>query len=185
MEKAGTCNLEIIRTADGYMAHEKDILEIAKNSWTEQVGDSLASRVNSSFFKDLSLAAAERRWLVVWLLSLDGKYVAFEYHLIYDQVLYGMRASFKDEYSHLSPGVYLDLSIVRSIFDNTLDVIGYDLGGNYDFYKKKWTDITRQNVSLRIFRKSLKLSMLCYLEYVMIPKVKRLKNSIVKSGKRE
>lgn len=175
MEKEGTCSLQCIRTHDEYRAKEHHILDIAKNSWTEKVGDSLASGGNLPFFRELSAKAAQKNWLMVWLLSLDEKYVAYEYHLIYRKVLYGMRTSFDDEYSRVSPGAYLDFRIVRSLFEKKIDVEGYDLGGSYDFYKKKWTDCKKQNINLKIFNKSLKLRALYCLENIIIPKIKKFK----------
>ena len=112
-------------------------------------------------------------WLVIWLLHLNGEPIAFEYHLRYNGTLHALRASHKEAYSSISPGVFLDYHIMENVFESGI-IHEYDLGGSADFYKRKWTKYHRNHINVHIFKKSIYSTLLHMYEYRLVPLVKHL-----------
>jgi CelD/BcsL family acetyltransferase involved in cellulose biosynthesis len=84
-------------------------------------------------------------------LRLDGRPVAFEFHLRGSDKQHAMRASFDQEFAALSPGAYLEMQILKNIFEQPEQVSRFDFGGSSDPYKKRWSDHARPLVSLQVF----------------------------------
>jgi CelD/BcsL family acetyltransferase involved in cellulose biosynthesis len=172
LEKSGDVVVRKITEIKEFEEIKPKLYDIAKNSWTEEIDDSIYSERNKRFFDELSSMAAERGSLCVWLLQLNGEYIAFEYHLNYNKKNYALRSSFKKHYGHLSPGVFLDYHIVKELFNN--DVNEYDLGGDYDNYKRKWTRNTRKYLLINLYNRRLYSKILYTYEYKIIPFIKML-----------
>jgi len=126
------------------------LYSIAKESWQEERGNSLNTSVNKRFFDRLSKVASAHNWLLIWVLYLNREPIAFEYHLKYRERIHALRSSFKKAHRKLSPGAFLDYQIIRSLFENG-EVREYDMGGNADFYKRKWTNNYRKHITFHIF----------------------------------
>lgn len=173
IDKAGELRMVRLATDREYEAHRSAILDVAANSWTAQVGDSLATPRNCEFFDDLARVAAERGWLDIWLLMLNGRLVAFEYHLRCNGRNHALRASFHEEFSHLSPGAVLDLLVMKELFHDHAETREYDLGGSFDPYKKKWTPALRKHKMIHMFKPVPYARMLHGIEYGIVPVLKR------------
>jgi len=170
-KRAGNFSVQEINDHATFRNIAPELYDIARNSWTEEIGDSLNSPANRNFFDQLSYIAAEKGWLSVWLLKVKGDPVAFEYHLKYNDTIHGMRASHKKHYSRMSPGVFLDAYIVQQLFEKR-DATEYDLGGSYDYYKEKWTRNCRRHINLHLFNVTLYSRLLYGVEYRLIPAIK-------------
>jgi len=178
-KRAGDFAIQEIKDYATFQRIAPELHDIARNSWTEEIGDSLNTPVNRSFFDRLARIAAEKGWLSVWLLKVQGDPVAFEYHLKYNGRTHGMRASHKKNYGRMSPGVFLDSYIVQQLFEKR-DVAEYDLGGSFDDYKKKWTEQIRKHVSVHLYNRIPYSRFLYVYEYQFI---KSLKAMIQRGGK--
>lgn len=172
-KKAGNTTVHKITDYAGFTEKREQLAEIARNSWTGKIGDSLASEKNAGFFDDLTKVMSKKGRFILWLLELNGESIAFEYHLKFGKRIYGLRSSYKEKYKNISPGVYLDRQIVESYFDDP-DLDEYDLGGIFDFYKKKWTDDVRFHNKLVIYKKGFYSSLLYFYEEIIVEAVKKL-----------
>lgn len=155
LDRTGQVLVRQIRTWEEFLKRREEIYRVARASWSGQIGNCLASPANLGFFEDLTEVASRKGWLSIWLLELDGRIIAFEYHLRAFGRQHGMRASFLPEYSRLSPGTYLEMEVLRATFEQPGDVGLYDFGGGSDEYKKKWTDRACRHFSLRFFNNRL------------------------------
>jgi len=171
--KTGEHRLVRIATLKEYEAHRAALLEVAANSWTARVGDSLATPRNNAFFDDLACVAAEEGWLDIWLLMLNERLVAFEYHLQCNGRNHALRASFHEEFGHLSPGAVLDLLVMKELFGEHPTISEYDLGGSFDSYKKKWTPALRRHKMVHMFKPAPYPRLLHGIEYGVVPVLKR------------
>lgn len=151
LERAG--RLEVVRVAswEEFLERREAIFQVASRSWTQKAGDSLATPVNRAFFEDLAREAAREGGLRVWLLLLEGRPAAFEYHLRGFGKEHALRASFDQELAGLSPGAYLEMELLREIYDEPQGVARFDFGGSIDPYKKRWSDQARELVQLQLF----------------------------------
>lgn len=172
--RLGDYSIQRIDDVNEYENIKSQLYDIAKNSWTEKVGDSLNSMANRRFFDGLSHIAAVQSGLVVWLLRIAGEPVAFEYHLKYNGRIHGLRASYKQVHRSISPGAFLDYHIIKSYFENNDGVNEYNMGGDVDFYKMKWTKEGRNYLTLHIFKHSAYSRLINLYEYKIISVIKRI-----------
>jgi CelD/BcsL family acetyltransferase involved in cellulose biosynthesis len=176
LHRCGESVVRQLRTWEEFQHYREEIYRVALSSWTGQIGNCLASPGNRDFFEDLTRAASRQGWLSVWVLVMEGKVIAFEYHLRAFGRQHGMRASFSPDYARLSPGTYLEMEILRAVFEEAGDVRFYDFGGCADPYKKKWTDHARRHYSLRFFNKRLCSRAVAFYEMQTVEKARGLRD---------
>ena len=150
ISREGNYEVKSLTSFSDYERVRPDLREIVRNSWSAYIESSLNRPQNAKFMNLLSQWAGERGWLQIWLLSLQDKPIAFEYHLKYHDRVHGLRSSFNKNFAHLSPGVLLDYHIVKAYFKRD-DIAEYDMGGNADFYKRQWTKEAREHKTFQIF----------------------------------
>lgn len=178
IHKAGEVSVKNITTWEEFQLVREDLYQVAELSWTGQIGDSLATPINHAFFDDLACSAAAKGWLSVWILSLNGKMVAFEFHLKACSREHAMRGSYLPEFAHLSPGTYLEMEILKHVFDESEQVQKYDFGGCFDSYKRKWTDVATPHCELSIFNDSFYSRLLLFHETKTVPMIKYFRDAI-------
>lgn len=176
--RTGEVAVRNIRTWDEYMQVREDLCHVAKLSWTEEIGDSLATPVNVEFFDDLARRVAREGWLSVWALYLNGRMIAFEFHLTACSKEHAMRASYLPEFSSLSPGTFLEMQILKHAFEEADRVAKYDFGGSFDIYKRKWTDDAVSHCELKIFNDNLFSRLVAFQEKKSVPLLKYIRDAI-------
>lgn len=185
IHKAGDIQIVRVSTAQDYEIHRAAILDVAANSWTARAGDSLATPRNCAFFDDLARVAAERGWLNLWLLQLNGRVIAFEFHLRCNGRNHALRASYHEEFAALSPGTALDLHVMKEMFNDHVLTQEYDLGGSLDSYKKKWIPAVRKHTMIHLFKQSAYSRLLHGMEYGVIPVLKRVRSAFARQSSKE
>ena len=149
------------------------IWEIGRNSPRRQLACSVGhSRATREFLSELSTIAAQRQWLNVWLLSVDDKPVAFEYHLRYENEIYALRAEYDKRYERYSPGFVLDCKVVENCFDD--GVARYHMGGADNSYKLRWTSDVEPHLALFLYSGNLLSRLLRWTEFRLLPLLSRL-----------
>ena len=151
---------------------------VAKQSWTEEIGDSLATPANEAFFDALASRAAEKGWLSLWTLHLNDRMIAFEFHLKGCGKEHAMRGSYLPDFASLSPGTYLEMQILKDAFEEPEKVLKYDFGGCFDKYKRKWTDDATSHAELSIFNDNMYSRIVAFHEKRTVPLVKRVRDKI-------
>src|SRR5262249_5198080 len=96
----------------------RDVMEISRLSWKGPRGLAMATMQGMPrFFRELTQRASTNGWLHLWVLRLNNQAVATEYHIGTDDQLHALRADFDPAFGALSPGAYLNFSIIRSLFE--------------------------------------------------------------------
>lgn len=168
IKRKGDYHVRQIIDFEEYEKIKSHLYSIAMDSWQERIGNSLNTPVDKHFFNRLSKVASIYNWLLIWILYLNGEPIAFEYHLKYRERIHGLRSSFKKTYRKISPGAFLDYQIIKSLFENG-GVKEYDMGGNADFYKRKWTNNFRRHITFHVFTKGLYSKLIYMYEHKFIP----------------
>lgn len=177
--KAGRISVKISRTWDEYCEVRDAVYAVAQQSWTARIGDSLSSPENRLFFEDLSREAAARGWLWLWILYLNDKAIAFEYHIRAFGIEHAMRGSYLPEYGHLSPGAYLEMRILKHVFEEADRIRKYDFGGSFDQYKRKWTEDYTPHGDIVIFNGNTYSRILAFHEKHTVPALKKLRDRLL------
>lgn len=151
LERAGDAAL---RTLEGEAALGTALdafLRIEGSGWKAAAGTAIASdpRVER-LYRTFAASAAQRGWLRLHLLELDGHVVAGDLACRLDGTEYLMKTGFDPAHATGSPGLVLRARVLRRAIEDGLTA--YDFLGGPDPYKLRWTDTLRPRVSVRGFR---------------------------------
>jgi len=111
------------------------------------------SEAGERFFRDFATRFAERGWLMLGLLELDGKVVAYRVSFRFAGRHYDYFPGFDPDFFKLSVGRLLMTEIMRRCFEDRVDEVDFLRG--FEPWKREWTDDSRPNVTLRASRPSL------------------------------
>jgi CelD/BcsL family acetyltransferase involved in cellulose biosynthesis len=112
---------------------------IASHSWQGKEGSGLFSgEKNAAFYAAFIGHALTHGYGRVFVLTLDHRPAAFEFHVFHERTEYCLKAEYSQEFAKVSPGAVLELELVRRAFDS--DIKTYDLMGYADPYKVRWTE---------------------------------------------
>jgi hypothetical protein len=150
MQKLGTAEVDCHRAdPDGDVI--RTVYDVSERGWKHREGKALTNREDSKrFFAALTEAAGRRGWLLVWILKLNGRAIAMEYHLTDDGIVYALRADFDQEHRRSSPGAYLEYHIFQRLF--TEGCRAYHAGPGSDAYKLRWAENLDRNLGVTIYK---------------------------------
>ena len=150
---AGTVDVEHITDAGSAAALMDTLFRIGGASWKAPRGRAIGSDPESRrFYSLLAERFGSRGEVSVWLMRLNGEPVAFEFHITRGKRVQALRAEFDERHRDLGVGSVLDKEIITRLFD--LGFEEYDMGGEADFYKLRWTAETTRHSELLFFRSS-------------------------------
>ncbi len=174
---AGEVSVKNLRTWEEFLACKDDLFAVAQQSWTEKLGDSLGSAINRKFFESLAFSAAEKGWLSIWALYLDGKMIAVEFHLQAYGREHALRGHYHPDVASLSPGAYLEMTILEHVFEADEGIQVYDFCGSFDRYKQKWTDSFVPHCDLYVFNEQMYSKCVKFHEFKTVPSLRRVLQS--------
>jgi len=174
VRKSGEISVKNIKTPEEFLSYKEEIFEVARHSWAERIGGSLGSTDNRSFYESLALESAAKGWLSVWVLYLNGKMIAVEFHLKAFGREHALVGHYHPDFASLSPGTFLEMSILEHVFNEKDRVEVYDFCGAFDEYKKKWTDSYKPHNDIFIFKKQILSRYIKFQEFSLVPLTKNL-----------
>jgi len=174
LARAGVVSVRNIKTREEFLSVREEVFTVARQSWSEKAGDSLASPANEAFTNDLALRMAEKGWLSIWTLELDGKMIAIEFHLRAFGKEHALRGHYLPDFAALSPGTYLETQILRHVFEEPAKVGTYDFCGSFENYKRKWTASYVPHCDLTVFGSGIRGRCLAFHETIVVPLLKRI-----------
>jgi CelD/BcsL family acetyltransferase involved in cellulose biosynthesis len=125
------------------------------------------------FYRDLSRALSERGWLMLSLLKMRGQPIAYDFSFLMNDSFYGCYSAYDERYSELSPGIFLMERILKNLFQTGVKEADLYRGGEH--YKRKWTQLTKQQMRLRVFKRgSLYAKMFSILVPKLIPIIRKM-----------
>ncbi|QSP93693.1 GNAT family N-acetyltransferase [Marinobacter salinisoli] len=167
-----TIHEEKIRSTDQPIV--EDLITVSARSWKSTVGNDLKSNTRSrQFLVNLIKVLGPSESLSAWVIRDKERPVAFELHLIFDNVVYPIRADYDSEYKAYSPGSVLECSALKHLFEQGRYQQYYTCADDY-WYLSNWTTEYKDFCSIELFGDSLKLKALYFLEYRIIPMLKRV-----------
>lgn len=124
--------------------------EVESSGWKGRAASAIASRPETrSFYEQISRWAAERGWLRLCVLRLDGRAIAFDLALEADGAFYVVKGGFVPAYREVAPGMLLTAWLLERAFADGLET--YELLGDADPYKLRWTDRVRPRIRVQAF----------------------------------
>jgi|SRR5947209_5053233 len=154
MRDLGEPALTVTDGGDGLDAALADGFRLEASGWKRKGGEAIESTpALRSFYTDVARWAAERGWLRLAFLEIDGRRVAFDYCIEAGADLFVLKGGFDPEFRRVAPGVMLTWSMLKQAFGT--DVACYELLGDVDAYKMSWTDRTRAMWRVQVFGSGL------------------------------
>jgi CelD/BcsL family acetyltransferase involved in cellulose biosynthesis len=127
-----------------------DGFRLEGSGWKAEQGSAIASAPERErFYRRVAAWAAERGWLRLGFLTVEGRRVAFDFGIEADGAFYIPKGGFDVEYRKLGPGQLLTYAGVKRAFETGLET--YELLGQQDEYKRQWTSDTRERLRLQAF----------------------------------
>jgi CelD/BcsL family acetyltransferase involved in cellulose biosynthesis len=174
LDRLGRLRLEIVTGADSIREALRAGLEIEAKAWKARAGTAILCRPDLvRFYQGIGEKAAERGWLRLYFLTLNGRRIAFDFSLLYRNRLYVLKPGYDPEFAPYSPYNSLCYLKLKDAFENGIEECDF-LGINDD-WKMDWTSEVRPHTWLYVFSKSLRSSILHALKFRISPGMKRFR----------
>ena len=111
-----------------------------------------SQRQTRDFYSDIARWAADRGWLRMIFLRLDGRAIAAELCLEQGGRLFDLKGGYRLEYRKHGPGKIIALETIE--WAHAQGLSEFDFVGSDDPYKLQWTDLVRERSVLRAFAPS-------------------------------
>lgn len=159
----------------------KIIFEIGLKGWKQTINNSVSSTEgNRAFYAGIARELSPVGGVDIWVLSLDGVPIAFEYHIRNGKYIIGLVGDFDDSYKDISPGSVLDFHIMKSLFEEGGCV--YNMGSGSSFYKDNWTSDSVKYKKFFFYRNSTYGKFLGFTEKKLITGLKGIRDRFSQHG---
>ena len=150
LEEQGSVEAAFEDGSDGLEDLLTDGFRLEGSGWKAEQGSAIASDPKrEGFYRQVARWAAERGWLRLAFLRLDGRPIAFDFGLEAHGVFYIPKGGFDVEYRKHGPGHLLTHAGIERAFE--LGLSSYELLGQQDEYKRQWTRSVRERLRLQAF----------------------------------
>ncbi len=153
LEERGDVRFEVHDGSSDLERLLDEVFTVEASGWKGDEGTAIASSTQtSSFYRSVARWAAERGWLQIALLRLDGQAIACDYAIATDGVWYTLKAGYDERLRNFGPGALLLSDEIAYCFEHGLRQI--DLLGTNDDFKSSWTDQQEPRAWLRALRRN-------------------------------
>jgi CelD/BcsL family acetyltransferase involved in cellulose biosynthesis len=154
LEERGKVSFEV---QDGQSCLQQwfdEVVKVEAMGWKGSQATAIGSRPDTlDFYREIATWAAERNWLRIHFLRLEGRPLAVSFALRANGVHYGLKIGYDAEYRRFAPGLLLLHEIVRNAF--AVGVRRVEMLGADEAYKRNWCPETRETVGLQAFAPSI------------------------------
>jgi CelD/BcsL family acetyltransferase involved in cellulose biosynthesis len=175
LAKEPNISIDQVSVTSAQAAILDEIVAVSKRSWKTRVNNDLGSNsAGRNFLFDLVDAFGPGGSVSIWIMRKAGVAIAFEFHLLFDDVVYPLRADFDENYRNFSPGSVLEYTALKNLFEEKTASTYYSCADNYR-YLINWTNESRKHFDVEVFNRGLKPFMLHALEYRAIPVLRNIR----------
>lgn len=146
LDDLGEVTFETCRGGDTLRDVLDEGLAVEASGWKGRRGTAIAcDPATLAFYQRVARWAGEHGWLLLTMLRVDQRMVAFSFGFDHHDVVYGLKIGYDERHAKLSPG----LQLMHRTFD--LALAGrtrmIDLLGDNDPYKRAVSDGTRERTT--------------------------------------
>ncbi len=172
LHRQGTCEIETF-THERIEKAIDEVLFIERRSWKYRNHSAIAgNNRKTEFYGAIAREFAQKRWLMLSLLKLEGRPIAYLFNLAYKNRIYGLKSGYDIRYHKFSPGKYLLQHYVKYCFDNRY--IEYDMLGRNEPYKMEWATECRTHSKYMIFNRTFYARALHSVVTKIVPRMRNL-----------
>jgi CelD/BcsL family acetyltransferase involved in cellulose biosynthesis len=127
---------------------------IEGSGWKDDAGTAIRSQpATERFYREIGHWAAERGWLQLGFLRLDGRCTAFYFSLVEGDSLYALKTGFDSKFAAFGPGTLMARAAIERSFADGL--ARFEFLGSDQRYKLHWTSTVHERVRVQAFPRSL------------------------------
>lgn len=153
LEEQGELVVEVADGSERLDALLEEGFRVEASGWKSERGTAIVSRPETrAFYTDVARWAAERGWLRLAFLRLDGRPLAFQYLIEAGGSVYFLKGGYETEYARFAPGTLLAQETLARAFAAGLRT--YEFLGTEEPFKLEWTDLVRERIGLEAFAPS-------------------------------
>lgn len=155
-----------------------EIIEISKKSWKVNIKSDLGSDIaGRNFLLGLIETFCSDNHIQIWILRKNSVPIAYEFHVIFDNIAYPIRADYDEDYKKHSPGSILEYSALKHLFDEQSVTEYYTCADDY-WYLNNWSNDLREHYTIEVFSNGLKSLALYSIEHHAIPLLRKVRDKI-------
>lgn len=164
LKERGKIHLRVITDPNDVADGMDMVRRIELASWKEPAGTSItANPYQLVFYDDLTRGLAERGWLRLFVLLLDGAPIAHDLGFVYKDRFYSGKTSFVEDFRSVQPGFVLRWMILGDLHEQ--GIREHDFMGDPDPYKLHWTDSMRLHRNVKLLRRGARTSLARLLRF--------------------
>jgi len=152
LEREGTVTF---RTVTGGPTLEEDLerfLTLEACGWKGRSGTAILGNPSAEgLYRGFAHGAAEKGWLRLHLLELNGEPIAIHYGCAFGGRGVFIKTGFDEAYRRVSPGVLLVAETLRCAIEEGLQ--SYDFLGSAEHYKTRWTSEVHAREQIWAYRR--------------------------------
>jgi len=156
----------------------KEIVEISTKSWKASTKSDLKSDIDGKeFLFDLVKAFGPSKQIQIWIIRKNLIPVAYEFHVIFDQIVYPIRADYDENYKKYSPGSILEYTALKYLFEEKKVTKYYSCADDY-WYLNNWTNESKEHYTVEVFSSNIKAHSLYFFEKYVAPIARYIKSKL-------
>lgn len=149
MQKEGTLEFRLVTHEPDMDAVMDEYYELYAKSWKK------SEDLGPGFHRDLAKFAAEKGWLRLGFLVLNGTPIVCHLWLQFQEAAYWTKSCYDESFKRFSPGTVLTSDMFRTLIDQDR-VSSVDMLQGDQPYKRDWVDGIRSRKQLLVFNNTMK-----------------------------
>lgn len=151
LERLGTVTFRAVKGGEELPGALEHVLRLEGSGWKGREGTAILSDpALEALYRSFAARAAERGWLRLYLLELEGQPIAADFGCAFGGTGFLMKTGFDEHYGELSPGLVLRARVLQASIEEGLGA--YDFLGRAEPYKLRWGAHARPRFALRAYR---------------------------------
>lgn len=150
LEEQGCLTFEAEDGSERFEELLEEGFRVEASGWKAESGTAITSRPETrAFYTEVARWAAERGWLRLAFVRLDGHAFAFQFLIEDGGVAYQLKGGYDPGYGKFAPGVLIVYEVLGRAFASGLT--GYEFLGSDEPFKLEWTQDVRERMLFQAF----------------------------------
>jgi GNAT acetyltransferase-like protein len=170
LHRLGTVQCEIVEGGEHLAEDLQEAFLLEAAAWKGQAGTAILNAPDRlNFYRRLLSLAAERGWLRLHFLTVNGKRIAVQMALQFQNKLYILKSGYDPHYAAFAPSLVLCEMMLREAWTRQLSEV--DFLGSSERWKLEWAKQARAHCWLFVFPNRRRPRLLHRLKFKVVPRL--------------
>jgi CelD/BcsL family acetyltransferase involved in cellulose biosynthesis len=170
LHRIGEVRHEIVTGGDHLNSSLTEAFVLEAAAWKGKAGTAIMNQPDRlAFYRTLLTRAAERGWLQLHFLSLNGRQIAMQVALLVHNNLYILKSGYDPHYASFAPALLLCELMLKDAWKRQMAEV--DFLGDAERWKLEWASHTRAHSWLFVFPNRRQTRWLHRVKFVMLPRI--------------